>query len=42
MTNFIVTNKIGKVEGLKLFRSNGYKFSPKMSDLNNFYFIRIH
>lgn len=42
MTNFIITNKISNVDGVKLFESNGYKFDLQRSDENNLYFIRKH
>ena len=42
MTNFIITNKISNVEGVKLFKSNGYVHDTQRSDENNLYFIRKH
>lgn len=40
MTNFIIKNKIEKSSALRSFAVQNYSFSDKLSDANNFYFLR--
>ena len=40
MTQFIIKNKLNKVEDLKAFDLDNYKFAPKQSSENEFVFVR--
>ena len=41
MVNFIIKNKITKVEELKGFAEAGYKFDSKLSSERSFLFVKI-